>query len=254
MFRMRASQIALSLLTGLIAGTSVASASTYTYSNYNVPGEQTIQITSPNDIFGGMGQIDLIGTGSSLGNNILAWCLDVYTYLLGNGYTGGGPPAPFTYNISQLTTATQNVGFSTNGTNNLATLTASQIDKIGGLIAYGDAHIGDPNVSAATQMAIWETEYSNFTYLASSVSAATITQVTWELANVLPSDGSNIGLLTQGTDQANQTLAYFHPGSFGNSGTPGPIAGAGLPGVLFLIGFAGLIWQRRKRAPTALAA
>src|SRR5208282_5859508 len=112
------------------------------YSDYTVPGEQTIQITSPNDIFGGMGQIDLVGTGSSTNINIPAWCLDIYTYLLGNGYGGSGP---FTYNETQLTNTTENVGFSTNGTNNTATLTTMQVNEIGGLIAYGNANIGQSN-------------------------------------------------------------------------------------------------------------
>ena len=140
MLRIRASQIVLPLLTSLIAGTNVASAGTFYYSDYTVAGEQNITITSPPpgaNLVGGMGQIDLAGTnasGVSNGTNILAWCLDVYTYLLGNGYGGSGP---FNYTTSQLTGATQNVGFTSTGTGTAA-LQQWQINDIGALIVYGD--------------------------------------------------------------------------------------------------------------------
>lgn len=261
---------AASAFGALVGGTKVASADTFTYSSYSVPGEQDIQITKPNDIYGGMGQIDLSGTlttGSGPGQNIViqAWCLDVYTYLLGNGYDGSPPSSPpFTYNVTQLTTATENAGFSLTGTNNTAKLSQTQIDDIGALIAYGNANINNANVSAATQLAIWETEYGqtngqpNFTF--TGVSSATISQANTEIMDLasissanLANFGSDVGLLTQGTSAANQTLAFFNPGPNGGRGVPGPLAGSGVPGVLLLGGLAALIWQRRKRAPTALA-
>lgn len=160
----RLCQIAVPLIAGLLAGANVASASSiYTYSTYTVPGEQTIMITSPADTFAGMGQIDLDGTGASAGIDIMAWCLDPYSALLGNGNGGSGP---FTYNITQpLLPSTVAAGFGTSMSSPSGMLSATQIAEIGGLMAYGNANIGTANVSAAAQLAIWEVEYgSNFSF------------------------------------------------------------------------------------------
>ena len=175
---------------GLVAGAVVLSlqssahADTFTYSSYTVPGEQTISITSPSNVYGGMGQIVLAGSApSSAGITIMAWCLDVYTYLLGDGYGGSGP---FTYNVSLLTPATTAIGFGTSDAtlaSESGLLTSTQIAQIGGLIAYGNANISTANVSAATQLAIWETEYGNL-FSFTGVSTATQNQAATEIADL----------------------------------------------------------------------
>jgi len=242
----------------LVAGATVLSlqssahANTFTYSSYTVPGEQTIQITSPANVFGGMGQIDLVGAASSAGVNIPAWCLDVYTYLLGNGYGGSGP---FTYNITQpLTNAVSNVGFSTDGVT-AATLLTSQINDIGGLIAYGDANVGQANVSAATQLAIWEVEYGQafqFTGVSTATQNLASSEIS-ELGTTIPLD-SNVALLTQVAGETNQTLAYEPPAGGGGQQTETPLPGS-LPLFITGAGILGIIGgRRRKRAGMALAA
>ena len=239
---------ALPLAAAFFAGVNPTSAATFTYSGYSVPGEQTISITSPTNVYGGMGQIDLQGSApSSAGLTIMAWCLDVYTYLLGDGY--GGPP-PFTYNISQLTPATSAIGFGTSDTppsSEIGTLTASQIGEIGGLIAYGNANISAPNVSAGTQLAIWETEYGTTNFQFSGVSSDTITQAANEMADVSPD--FNVALLTAVAGESNQTLAY----DFNILGTPLGVdpSPTPLPGTLPLfaagLGAMGLFGWRGRR-------
>ena len=93
-----------------------------------------------------MGQIVLQGAGANTGQTLLAWCLDVFTYLQNSG----------TYQISPLTTA------GSGGSN--PPLTNMQISQIGSLMVNGNALIktsSDTNVSAAIQLAIWLTEYGN---------------------------------------------------------------------------------------------
>src|SRR5664279_2016273 len=129
-------------IAAVIAGANVASAATFTYNGYTVANEQNINILTPNTISGGAGQVTLIGAGANSGQNLLAWCLDVYDFLAGSG----------TYNIAPLTTA------GAGGSN--PSLTTTQIGEIGALMKNGDLHIGDStDVSAATQLAIWKVEY-----------------------------------------------------------------------------------------------
>lgn len=250
---------ALPLAAAFLAGVNPTFAETFTYSSYSVPGEQTISITSPTNVYGGMGQIDLQGSApSSAGITIMAWCLDVYTYLTGDGYGGSGP---FTYNISPLTNATSAIGFGTSDAtpaSEIGTLTSSQIAKIGGLIAYGNANIAQQNVSAGTQLAIWETEYGgNFQF--TGVSSDTATQATNELAELGTSISldSDVALLTAVNGENNQTLAYdFDPLGPPNGNDPSPTP---LPGTLPLfaagLGAMGLIgWRRRRKNIAAIAA
>jgi hypothetical protein len=221
----RLCQIVLPLIAALLLGVNVASA--YTYSSYTVSGEQEIWITSPTDVFAEMGQIDLIGTGASQGINILAWCLDVYDPLLGNGNGGSGP---FTYNITLPQPPT---------------LSVKQILEIGGLMANGNANIGTANVSAATQLAIWEVEYG---------SAFRFAGVSWQtsnLATTLINDlGSSIPLnanIELFTDEGNQTLGTLITPFI----TPTPLPAA-LPLFATGIGVMGLLgWRRKKRKAIA---
>jgi hypothetical protein len=250
--RMRLLATALPLVAASLAETNAVSAATFTYSSYSVPGEQTIQTTSPANIYSGMGQIDLNGSApSSAGVTISAWCLDVYTTLLGNGYGGAGP---FTYNISQLTPLTSATGFGTSDASpasEIGQLTATQIAEIGGLIQYGNNNVSQSNVSAATQLAIWEIEYGQY-FQFTGVSTATQNQATLEISELGGIIGldSNVALLTAITGETNQTLAYdFNPPDPPNP-TPLP---ATLPLFATGIGGLGLLGWRRKRKAQAIA-
>jgi hypothetical protein len=215
----RSCRIALPLVAAaLVAGVNVASAATFTYSSYSVTNEQDITILTPNSISGGAGQITLIGSGANPGvitndgADILAWCLNIYTYLASSG----------TYTVGTLTTA------GTGGSN--PTLTTTQIGEIGALMLNGDAIINSStNVSAAIQLAIWEVEYgSTFTY--SGLSSAVT-----NLANTYKSDvtgGSpiwapdyNVSLLSESD---NQNLGFVTPTPLPSTWTMMLIGAAGL--------------------------
>jgi hypothetical protein len=183
----------LALAATILATADVASASTFTYSGYSVANEQNIQILTPNDIYGGSGQIALQGSGPNAGETIFAWCLDVFTYLAGSG----------TYTVGPLTIAGS-------GSPN-PTLTPQQIGEIGGLINYGNTHINASyDVSSAIQIAIWMVEYGNaFSYSGTSVSDSNLalqyyTEVT---GGALPLD-ENVSLLSESN---NQYLAFLSP-------------------------------------------
>lgn len=185
--------LALPLVTTLLAGVDAAPAATFTYDGYNVTNEQDIQISQPNNIYGGAGQIVLIGSGSNAGQDIPAWCLDVFVYLSGSA----------TYQIIPAATT--------------ALLNSAQIGEIGSLIANGDALLDQPNngnVSAAIQLAIWQVEYgiSNFQYSGLSTGVTNdattfyndATTGTWK-------PDYNLSLLSPVVGPANQTLGFVTP-------------------------------------------
>jgi hypothetical protein len=199
---MRTCRISLPVVALLLGGVSAASASTFSYSSYSVKNGQSISITKPNSISGSAGEIELIGSGANKGQDILAWCLDIYDYLKGSG----------SYQIGQLTTA------GTGGKN--PTLTTTQIGEIGALIEHGDALIAAPgaayNVSAAIQLAIWEVEYgttgpSKFTY--SGLSSGSPSSSTLAAGYVLDVQNGTWGLVPAAdvyllSASGNQDLAY----------------------------------------------
>ena len=242
--------------TALMAGINVASATeTFTYSGYTVTNEQTIDITKPNAINGGMGQIVLSGTYSgSTGytgpkpNPILAWCLDVYVYLQNSAtYTLSGP----------LTSSFSEAGFGTASATQTGSLSSTQIGEIGALITEGDSLIsstpGTNNISAAIQIAIWSIEYSNFAY--SGVSSATTALANTYIHDVTAdiwSPDPNVYLLTGSN---NQTLAFDTDGPpiINNGGaTPAPAA---LPLFATGLGVMGLFgWRRKRKSVASIAA
>jgi|SRR5665213_1704128 len=225
---MRFSRLLLSLVGLLVVGANAASAATFTYSSYDVTNEQNISISAPNSISGGAGQIVLIGSGANVGQTILAYCLNIYTYLQGAG----------TYQIGPLTTAGS-------GSPNPA-LTNTQISEIGSLIVNGNALISTSHdVSAAVQLAIWEVEYgAGFTFTgldagAKSLASTYLTNV--GAGGIWASSNYNVSLLSQ---TGNQNLAFVNP-------TPIPAA---LPLFAGGLGVFGLLARRRKRkAPLAIA-
>jgi hypothetical protein len=218
---------ALPLVVMLLAGTQAASASNFTYGSYSVTNAQDVTITQPNSVSGEAGQIVLAGSGGNTGQDILAWCLDVFTFLQSSG----------TYNVGPLTTA------GSGGSN--PPLSTTQIGEIGALMAYGNAHIAlSTDVSAAIQLAIWMVEYSNFSYTvpASGSSVATLAQQyfddatngSWALDN-------NVSLLSV-SDSSNQNLGFV-------DATPLPPALTMM--VIGLAGFVFLAYPKRRLASLA---
>lgn len=228
--KMRLCSLALPLAAALVAGTNVAfAATTFTYNGYSVADEQNIQILTPNNVYGGAGQITLNGSGTNVGQHILAWCLDIYDYLQGSG----------SYQMGPLTTAGS-------GSPN-PPLTTTQIGQIGSLIGHGNALVGSTHdVSAAVQLAIWELEYgSSFTF--SGLSSGVTTLATTYLANVSGGSWSTpayvVTLLSQ---TGNQNLAFVTPLPDPGPGGPTPLPGA-LPLFAAGLGIVGYLSNRRRK-------
>jgi hypothetical protein len=234
-YRSLAARLAL-LVAALLLRPDFASAATFTYSSYSVANPQNITILTPNNVVGAAGQITLVGSGANAGETLQAWCLDVFTYLTGSS----------TYQISSLTTAGA-------GSPN-PSLTTTQIAQIGALMVNGNALINTAtDVSAAIQLAIWQTEYGgSFTY--SGVSSAVTNLANAYLANVgtggIWSGGSyGITLLSA---PGNQTLGYASGDQNGEL-TPTPLPAAWLMMVSGLAGI-GYVARRRKQQNGASAA
>ena len=216
----------------VIAGVNVASAATFTYNGYTVANEQNINILTPNTISGGAGQVTLIGAGANSGQNLLAWCLDVYDGLAGSG----------TYNIAPLTTA------GAGGSN--PSLTTTQIGEIGALMKNGDATIGsDTDVSAAIQLAIWEVEYPTFAF--TGPTAETITDAGEYVALAIAGTGAwapqGVNLFSE---DGNQNLGDWTPEGGGGLSPTTPLPAA-LPLFASGLGALGLLGWRRKRKAAA---
>jgi hypothetical protein len=206
-------------------GASSASATTINYSGESVSYGDTVQISSPNNISGVAGQITLTGVtglGAST-TSLLAWCLDVYDYLLNKGsFTGAGPLA----NESNLIG-----GLMQEGNNDI---TAAKTH--GNSLSLGGHTYSLNDISAATQIAIWSVEYSGFTY---KINGSNPTSSFTSLVSYLENNATpNVAYWTL-NERGNQTLGTLSP-------VPGPIVGAGLPG-LVTAGIGLLGWWRRKR-------
>src|ERR1700722_1998146 len=188
--RIRSVFLALPLAGGFLAGSNVADASTFQYGGYSVSNEQNITILTPNNISGGAGEIELIGSGPNSGESLLVWCLDIFTYLNGSG----------AYQVGPLTTAGSGAPS--------PSLKPAQISEIGSLIVHGDALINTAfDVSAATQLAIWEVEYgSGFSY--SGLDAQASSDAKRYLANVGPGGiwNSPVYRVTLLTEAGNQNM------------------------------------------------
>jgi len=226
MLKLRGEFLRIALLAAIVflVGSHSASAATFQYSGYTLTNPQNIDITSPLNASGQMGQIALQGTGPNSGQTLLAWCLDVFTYLQNSG----------NYQISPLTTA------GSGGSN--PPLTNVQISQIGSLMVNGNALIktsSDTNVSAALQLAIWLTEYGN-TFAYTNVSSAVKTLAATFQSYVQQGGqwycpNCTVTLLTLNGDQS---LGY---------GSVVPLPGA-LP--LFASGLVGLgllRWRRKRK-------
>ena len=114
--------------------------------------DQGVHISGPGvDEDGGSGQIVLYGSGPNAGQDLLTWCIDIFHWLAHSG--------TYIYNQQPSNNGSSPPDPPASG------LLLGTINRIGALIAYGNAHINDSyDVSSGTQIAIWETEYSGLGY------------------------------------------------------------------------------------------
>ena len=227
-------------LFGMLAGTTLlamagsAQAATFNYGSFSVVDQQSINILTPNAINGGMGEFVLHGTGAAdPGKDLLAWCIDIYDHTMNAALM----------NITPLTTAGAG-----GGAPNPA-LTQEQIGAMGSLMVHGSQlsqTASDHNTSAAFQLAIWKTEYTNFTF--SGVSAQTIALAQTFLDNVADGgiwecDTCTVSQLDSG--YGNQTLA------FGNVGPGQEQFTTPLPAAVWLfgggLGLIAMFGQRKRK-------
>ena len=227
---------ALLLAAVAMLASAPAMATTFTYQSYSeTPQTSNINISAPNAISGSMGQIVLHSGPNNTGNTLEAWCLDIYHYLQSSS----------TYTTFPLTTA------GTGGSN--PTLSTTQIWQIGSLMVNGGALIGSNALaSAATQLAIWITEYGAGTFTYTGVTPSSIVTLAndmlgW-LGNIWHCPTCSVTTLVDET-KTNQTLGI---GQAGQGNTPLPVPGAVW---LFTSGLVGLgMIARRRRKATAAAA
>jgi hypothetical protein len=159
--------LSLPLAAIFLAGADAALAGTFSYDSYSVVNEQTINITNPNAVTGGAGEIVLNGTGANAGTTLPVWCLDIYNFLANSG----------TYNVGTLTMA------GAGGLN--PTLTATQIGQIGALMLNGGQLINSSaDASAATQLAIWKVEYGSSFAFNGDLSPGAVSIAQTELNNL----------------------------------------------------------------------
>jgi hypothetical protein len=242
-FRRGAATLAMAIALSGSVGINRASADV-TYTSYTWTGD-VVEITGPGeDITGGSGQIQLhLNTGST----ILAWCLDIYDWLQPSGtysVTKNGP-------IYDAATKTN--------------ISASTAANIGGLMVEGNALIkADKSLtlhewnqtytfsvadeSAATQIAIWSTEYgSSFHYNTSKMPTGFADLVTY-----IETHAGTATYYTLDPDPANcvsgQTKNCTSPTNQHLGFVPGPIVGAGFPGLVAACAALIALARRRRQA------
>jgi hypothetical protein len=216
----KAGLLAASMLLSPLA----AHASTFVYGSYSVTDQQNVIFFSPTSETAGAGMITLHGTGANAGQDITAWCIDLFDILKTSA----------TYNVVPLTNAGS-------GTPN-PTLTNAQLSEMGSLMIQGAASVpgeSDHNGSAAFQLAIWSVEYGGA--LLDSASGPLATLVAQLVTNVEPGGiwycpGCSVDQLDAAAQ--NQILAFGVP-----SQTP-------IPASLWLFasgaGLLGLMMRKRK--------
>jgi hypothetical protein len=221
---------------GLLVNVPIASAESFTYGSYEVTNPQLISISqvyagspfSP-ELSGYMGQILLHGSGPNIGQSLTAWCLDPITYITLTGTYNVITPSPLTW---------------PGGPN--PPLTQDQRNQISSLMFNGNLVAnGDPNASAAIQLAIWQVEYG-VSFLFTTSSDITILAATY-IANVdggiWSSSEHVLHLLAVDGNDGNQALGFATP-SDGPLPTPlpasiilfGSVLGAGYFGFRLKVG------------------
>jgi len=228
-------RVVFSIALGLVAcGVDVASATSITYTGESLNYGDAAHIYTPNNIVGGAGQIKLTGvSGGGFPSTVLAWCVDIYHNLQNSGtYTPESPQTP-----------------------PLPVLTGAQILQIGGLMSEGDTLLAGSgsfvwlnlgtglhpysknDIAAATQIAIWSTEYSNLTYSVTTGLSSSDFNALVAYLEAHSGNGTNWTLLASvGNNQSLGTVSV--------PSVPGPIVGGGIPGLLLAIW--GLLWARRR--------
>ena len=195
-----------------------------------------IDITSPNNISGGAGQIQLWNSGSLVAD---AWCMDVGNYLAGAG----------TFGVLPFTVATVSGGVP----GFPSSLTQAQLNTIANLVHDGDTAVAggaSQSLSAAYQVAIWTTEYSGttlpFDYVGlGSTFATDVTSVLSAASLDGAPSGFSMSFLNPVSPEVSQTLIFESAVPTLTVGAPEPSTWA-----MGLIGFAGIaglgLFNRRK--------
>lgn len=265
---------------GVVALGNYASATTFDYGSYSVSrNNQGVTVSAPDyslNEYGGSGQIVLNGTGANSGQKLYTWCLDVFDWLASSS---GFPGATIgtTWSSGSPGGSNPNAGSSPAWSGP----TASTVANIGGLMRLGDISLGiTPNahpgseslstidgygysgsataqdISAATQVAIWELEYQN---LSGGFTVTGLTAGARDLANWMKAHVGQLGGPTTYTPvslvtgASKQVLGYIAADN--TSTTPLP---ASLPLFAAGLGFVGLVAfgrkRKRKRKPARFAA
>ena len=209
----------------MLALSTPAWSGTYQMDSFTVaPGAQTVQITSPRNINVSAGDVVL---HSAANGDLTVFCLDLIDNLF----------APYTFQTTVYTGGNL-PGLPAGG------LSALQIRQIASLIEFGQTVNPDGDSDAATQLAIWKTEYgASFSDTGLSLSlAAKVAVLLADSANGGLIDCPQCSLVTLSDDVTapNQVMAFV------TVPVPGPIVGAGLPGALAMFGLGGWAWRRRK--------
>jgi hypothetical protein len=170
------------LAAGLLLASAVAHADTFDVTNVAVPlAAGGIDITYGSLTYNGViaGQIQLTGTLASAPTGpafiVNAWCVDLFDdiYLGANSYA---------YVIAPAVTTDSNGN----------TLSSTVSAELATLATYGNTllagpNAGDANMSSAIQLAIWQTEYPGFTYVANdTVSTDVVALEAYAAANTQP--------------------------------------------------------------------